>query len=250
MNEKKKTNHVFWTGGLDSTFRVIHLLLSTGEPVQPHYIIRREESTGNEIDAMNNIRRAIANKYPDLRPNLLPTHYTNEELIPRSEEIAREIKELKKKVKVHEQLHILADYCKASNIENIDITYERDEHVVPGDLRVSHFFEVSEAFKSFHNAHADLTKKGCYKVAEKEGWDDLLKLTSFCRRPRKKGRPCGTCGPCCDVLKEGMGFRLPFVPRVKANIQLPFRQFYRNNYLKQDTNWFFKTIKRRFEHRL
>ena len=250
MIEQAKQHHVFWTGGLDSTTRVIHLLLSTREEIQTHYIIRAAESTGNEIDAMNNIRRAVTKKYPELRPRLLPTWFINEELIPRSAEIDAEIKELKKKVKVHEQLHIMADYCMSSSIDHIDITYERNENVVPGDLRVAQFFQVNPAFKSFFNAHADLTKRDCYDMAVAEGWDDLLKLTSFCRRPRKKGRPCGTCGPCCDAVKEGMGFRLPFIPRMKARILIPFRQFYRKNYLKQDSSWFFRTIKRRLEHKL
>lgn len=250
MKEKDKIHHVFWTGGLDSTFRVIQLLLTTREPVQPHYIIRHEESTGNEIDTMNNIRRAVSREYPELRPNLLPTFYTNEELIPGSEELALEIKKLKEKVKVHEQLHILADYCMASDIEHIDITYERDENEVHGELHVAQFFQVIPAFKSFHNSHEDLTKRGCFNMAVTEGWDDLLKMTSFCRRPRRKGRPCGTCGPCCDAVKEGMGFRLPLIPRMKARILIPFRQYYRKRYLKHDNKWFFKMIKRRFEHRL
>lgn len=250
MKGDETSHHVFWTGGLDSTTHVIHMLLCTGEPVQPHYIIRSEESTGNEIDSMNNIRRALSRRYPELRPNLLPTVYVNEELIPRSEEIALEIKKLKQKVKVHEQLHIMADYCMNSGIEHIDITYERDENVVPGELRVAQFFTVNPAFKSFHNAHADLTKKECYERATEEGWEDLLKLTTFCRRPRRKGRPCGTCGPCCDAVKEGMGFRLPFSSRMKARILIPFRQFYRKNYLKHDSNWFFKIVKRRLEHKL
>ena len=250
MPDQAKPHHVFWTGGLDSTARVIHLLLSTGEEIQPHYIIRSEESTGNEIDAMNNIRRAVSKKYPELRPKLLPTRFINEDLIPRSPGIATEIKELKKKVKVHEQLHIMADYCMSSSIDHIDITYERDENIVPGELRVAQFFQVNPAFKCFFNAHADLTKRACYKMAVAEGWEDLLNLTSFCRRPRKKGRPCGTCGPCCDAVKEGMGFRLPFIPRMKARIPIPFRKFYRKNYLKHDSSWFFLTVKRCLEHKL
>jgi len=246
----KNVHHVFWTGGLDSTFRLIFLLNSFKEPVQAHYIVRHEASTGNEIDAINKIRRAVTLRYPEWKANLLPTKYTNEELIPRSAKLALEIKKVEEKVHVHEQLHILADYCQASDIEHIDISYERDENVEPGSLRVAQFFQVSPAFKSFHNAHEHLTKKDCYNMAVTEGWDDLLRMTSFCRRPRIKGKSCGICGPCCDAVKEGMGFRLPFIPRMKARMLIPFRQFYRKNYNKHDSNWFFLMIKRKLECRL
>lgn len=248
--EKNSLHHVCWTGGLDSTFRVIKLLLTTNKRVKPHYVIMHEESSGNEIDSMNNIRRAFKKKYPELFQNLLPTDYIDKFAIPRSEELDAQVKELKKKVKVHEQLHVLADYCNAFGIDQIDITYERDENLEPGELKVAQFFGVNPAFKSFRNPHSDLTKKGCFTEAKKEGWDDLLKLTSFCRRPRRKGRPCGTCGPCCDAVKEGMGFRLPFASRMRARILIPFRLFYRKNYLIQDTNWFFRLIKRWLEPRL
>lgn len=250
MKEGAKIQHVFWTGGLDSSCRVIHLLYNTPNLVQPHYVVRSEYSTGHEIDSMNKIREALETKYPGMRGRLLPTMYVNEDLIPRSGDIAIEIGKLKQKVKVHEQLHILADYCVAEHIEHIDITYERDEQRQSGEQKVAQYFEVEKPFKCFHNPHAELTKRSCYDMAVQEGWEDLLKLTSFCRRPQKNGKPCGICGPCCDAVKEGMGFRLPFLPRMKARILIPFRQFYRKNYLKHDQSWFFKMIRRRLEHKL
>jgi hypothetical protein len=148
------------------------LLLTTSEPVQPHYIIRHEESTGNEIDAMNIIRRAVLKKYPELRPNLLSTIYTNEDLIPSFKEIDDSIKNA-----------------------------------------VASYFGKKIPFQSFENPLEDMTKMDCYQEATDKGWDDLLKMTSFCRRPRRRGGPCGTCGPCCDALQEGMGFRLALIPR-------------------------------------
>lgn len=252
MENKKKTHQVFWTGGLDSSYRVIRLLLTNEELVQPHYVIRHEESTGNEIDAMNNIRRAITKKFPDLRPNLLPTMYINEELIPDSEKVDAAVQALRKQMsRVHEQYQILAKYCKAYEIEEIDLTYERlSNEPASGIEGVSQHFGKNFPFDNFRNPHTQISKRECYDQAKKEGWTDLLKMTSFCRRPRKKGKPCGTCGPCNDVLKEGMGFRLPFSSRVKANILMPLRDFYRNNYEKHDTRWFFRMIKKRFEHRL
>ena len=44
--------HLFWTGGWDSTFRLLQLLLEENKIVQTHYVIRSEQSTGQEIDTM------------------------------------------------------------------------------------------------------------------------------------------------------------------------------------------------------
>lgn len=252
MKEKENVHHVFWTGGLDSSFRVINLLRTSGELVQPHYVIRHEESTGNEIDAMNNIRRGVTRLYPDIRPNLLPTIYINEEMIPANEEVDAAVEAMRKEIsRIHEQYQILANYCKAYQIEEIDLTYERlTGGVSPATKGVSQHFGRTFPFDNFRNPHTNITKKKCYEQAKVEGWGELLKMTSFCRRPRKKGIPCGICGPCCDAVKEGMGFRLPLIPRMKANILLPFMKYYRKNQSKHGSNWFFMIIRRRFEHRL
>lgn len=248
----KNTHQVFWTGGLDSSFRVINLLRTTDELIQPHYVIRHENSTGSEIDAMNNIRRALTKKYPDLRPKLLPTSYINEDLIPRNEEVDAAAEALRKKMSgVHEQYQILANYCKAHQIDEIDLTYERNTgKVSPDETGVSQYFGTAFPFDNFRNPHANITKRESYDQAKAEGWADLLKLTSFCRRPRRDGKPCGKCGPCHDVLKERMGFRLPFRSRVLANILMPLREFYRKNYDKQETSKFFRMIKRRFQDKM
>ena len=252
MESKKNTHHVFWTGGLDSSFRVINLLRTTDELVQPHYIIRHEFSTGNEIDAMNNIRRGVTRKYPDLRPKLLPTLYINEDLIPANPELDAVAEALRKEIRgVHEQYQILANYCKAYNIEEIDLTFQRLPGGISPDLKgVSQYFGKAFPFDNFRNPHTNTTKRKCYDQAKAEGWADLLKLTSFCRRPRRNGKPCGMCGPCSDYLKERVGFRLPFRSRVLANIMHPLRESYRNNYDKHETSKFFRMVKKRFENKM
>lgn len=252
MKNKRNTHHVFWTGGLDSSFRVIHLLRTTDELIQPHYVIRHEESTGNEINAMNNIRRAITHKYPDLRPKLLPTTYINEGLIPANKEVDAAAEAMRKEIRgVHEQYQILANYCEAFEIEEIDLTYERViGGISPDEKGVSKHFGTAFPFDKFRNPHANTTKRECYDQAKAEGWADLLKLTSFCRRPRRDGKPCGKCGPCHDVLKEGMGFRLPFRSRVLANILQPLREYYRKNSDKHESSKFFRMIKKHLEHKM
>lgn len=249
MTANKKTHHVFWTGGLDSSFRVLYLLMTTDDLVQAHYIIRHEESTGNEINAMNNIRRAVGERSPDLRKRFLPTRYASEDLILKSKEVDEEIEKLRKIVRIHEQYQILAHYCNEFNVKEVDLTYERDRDSTNEKHNVESYFGNTFPFESFRNPHHDLTKMDYYKLAKEKGWSDLLNLTSFCRRPKKNNKPCGLCGPCTDAVKNGVGFRLPFSSRIKSRIILPFRIYYRNNYHKHDKTWLFKMVKRRFEHK-
>ena len=64
-----------------------------------------------------------------------------------------------------------------------------------------------------------------------------MKMTWFCRRP-VKGRACGMCGPCTDVILMDLGWRLPFKARIMGYVQLPFRKWWRNNYEKQSKGIF------------
>jgi len=249
MKEKEELHHVFWTGGLDSTFRVLNLLITTDEMVQPHYIVRHEESTGNEIDAMNNIRRAVLRDRPELDNRFLPTIYTNEDLIPRMDDVMAAITEMRKTINILEQYEIIARYCRANQIKKIDLTYERFVDEPEGVINAGYYFGNTFPFEPIAHPHKEMFKRDYYPIARKQGWDKYLDMTSFCRRPIKKSKPCGTCGPCTEAMLAGLGFRLPFKARIKSKMLFPFRNYYRRNYLRHDKVWIFRFMKRRFEHR-
>jgi len=249
-NETNKVINAFWTGGMDSTFNLVQRLMTTSAQVRPHYIVRHENSTGIEIDTMITIRRALFLKYPEFRSRLLPTVYTNEDTIPRFSEVDLDVEELRKEIKINEQYQILAHYCRAEKIDQIDLAYELDEDTLPDDVLIERYFGNSLAFKSFTNPLQTVTKRDCYKLAKENGWADILLMTSFCRRPRFKVQPCGVCGTCSDTVRNGMGFRLPLIPRIKANLLMPVRNYWRNSSAKQKQSRFFKFIKRKYEGKL
>jgi len=250
MKETKQVINVFWTGGMDSTFNLVRQLMTTSDQVRPHYIVRHENSTGIEIDTMISIRRALLVKYPDFRSRLLPTVYTNEDLIPRFKEIDLEIEELRKEIKINEQYQILAHYCREFNIEQVDLVYELFLDETPEDILLADYFGKSMAFRSFRNPIKNMTKKDCYREAKENGWSEFLLMTSFCRRPKVNIKPCGVCGPCTDAVKNGMGFRLPVIPRIKANLFLPFRSYWRKNAAGNKDSRLFRLIRRKYEGKL
>lgn len=251
MEETTKKIDIFWTGGLDSTFRLIQLLATTADLVQPHYIVRHEHSTGIEIDTMIQIRRILVRKFPEVRSRFLPTVYINEDLIQNYKDIDEEIEELRKIAKVRDQYQIMSSYCREFNIDQIEVSFTNETLRTLEEIGFYEQFKNATSFKSFTYPIIELTKKELFKYAKINDWDELLFMTSFCRRPKKKKiSPCGVCGPCVDAVAMGMGFRFPLKSYIKAKLQYPFRQYWRKNYLKQNENKIFKLIKRELEGRL
>jgi hypothetical protein len=212
-----KTN-IFWTGGLDSTFRVVQLLMSTDRIVQPHYMIDGEESSGNEIDTMNTIRRRISRDYPGIQSRFLPTIYVNSRMVKPDEEIRHLVEELRETQKVDKQYQIMSYYCKQFGINQMEVALTK----LSAEKDTFIYFRDSPAFKYFSYPTLIYSKPEMYHIGRENGWDSWLDLTSFCRRPKVIFRQCGTCGPCVDAVREGRGSRLHPISRIKAITRIPF----------------------------
>lgn len=231
---------------MDSTFRIIQLLMDSELTVQPHYIVDSEESTGIEIDTMNNIRRLISRESTGIRSRFLPTRYISAGAIQRDPEIQEYVDALKKKQKVSEQYVFMANYCKQTGIDRIEVALTN----ISGEKDTFQLFKDSPAFRYFLYPTIHYSKPEMYQMAKQKGWDAWLDMTSFCRRPRISIRQCGTCGPCVDAVMAGMGRRLPIVPRIKAHLQIPFRKYWRKHYQEKSHTRLFRYIERRYLGRL
>ncbi len=228
----KKVAHLLWTGGWDSTFRLLELLFEGRRIVQPHYVMRSEQCSGTEIDTMVKIRRHLTRNHPEQRKLLQPLIIKDDISIKPNQKIAEEFEKLNKEIKINEQYQILARYCVQKKISEAELSIIALEK----DIINSGFFGT------FTFPLLDMTKKEMLLKAKQNGWMEIMKMTSFCRRP-KNGRPCGLCGPCTDALESGLIFRLPIRSRIVGFLQLPFRRWWRNNYHKQ-SNRYFEWIKK------
>ena len=217
---------LLWTGGWDSTFRLLQLLFIEEKAVKPHYIVKYQECTGKEIDTIHNIIRLISRQYPEKKELLLPIHYISVGEIKENKRITDEYKEIIKTKKLNRQYENFARYCEQLGLSSMELGILSNE-------TFEEFISDTVIFKYFEFPLLGYTKKEMAAIAEKNGWNELMKMTWFCRRP-VNGHPCGLCGPCTDVVKAGMGWRLPLKARAIANIQLPFRKWWRNNYQKQN----------------
>lgn len=233
--------HLFWTGGWDSTFRLLQILFLEKKVVQPHYVIRAQECAGKEIDTIHDIRRRITRKYPEAAKLLLPIEFLDSGKIVPDKEITEEYNRVKAQQYISVQYEILARYCKQVGVHNMELSVLSSE-------TFEYFKSNFTIFKYFDLPLLGLTKPKMYEIAKQNGWTDLMKMTWFCRRP-KKGRACGFCGPCTDAVIAGMGWRLPLRSRLIAYIQLPFRKWWRINYDRQSTK-LFQQVKRLLKSRV
>src|SRR5688572_17681698 len=73
--EDRRPAKVLWTGGWDSTFRVLSLLLVQKRSVEPHYIITiHRPSFGAELRTMARLKQMLFDGFPDCRALLRPAH--------------------------------------------------------------------------------------------------------------------------------------------------------------------------------
>jgi len=220
-NDNPAPVHLAWTAGWDSTFRLLQLLLIEGRSVQPHYIVRPEDSTGQEIDAMHRIRRKLLGEHPKARRLLKSTVLTDVRAIDIEPDLEAEYERIKLKKKVQYQYLLLACYCRQFRLETIEIGIHKNDsgsHLA-GEL----------LFERFQLPMQHSGKLEMRQIAQNHGFAHLMDLTVFCRRP-VGARPCGFCGPCHDAVSIGMGYRLPVIRRARAKLLSPLRDFWRNSY--------------------
>lgn len=225
--------NVLWTGGWDSTYRVLWLL-EQGRIVQPHYLIdSNRRSTSFEIQAMGNIRTSVL-AFPDLlKGELLPTVVADKKPTIENPSIRAAYNEILKSFYVGEQYMWLADYCDRRSISNMEIGVEKNPIVL--EAVESSGYPYSEIFGRFEFPILSVEKVAMKRWAQEKGLLPVLEKSWFCHTPTQKGAPCGVCHPCEVSMKGGMGYRLPLkarmryhlrvLPRVKALLK-QFPRFY------------------------
>jgi hypothetical protein len=229
---------LFWTGGWDSTFRMLQLVVEHGKLVQPYYIIDPNRlSLRHEIKAMSDIEQAIYHRYPQTRGLILPTISAEVADIAYDAELELAYQEYLTIKKIDTQFYWMSSFCLQHGITDMEICTETKANPRPGQSG-SYFLEVvgdgpehriadnykdgvEYRFNKFYRYPIyGMTKMDMKVYADKAGWSDLMSMTWFCHYPVKGRYPCGTCLPCELVLREGLGWRIPWQRRLYANLGL------------------------------
>ena len=235
-----KIIHTLWTGGLDSTYRVVEL--SRQECViQPHYILTSRRTVKHELKAISEITK-ILNSDKRTIAKLLPVDTFSKydlEVYPDIQSAWDLLHELKGFNS--EQYPFLARYARQKNLklemgiqfsengsvaEVIDESYlvdcpDNDDVMMIDPEKGSHEWASFMLFQNF------LFPKSLYHKTKKEeieelkswGYDKVLKKVWTCFHP-VFGMPCGHCFPCKSAIKEGAGMMVPRVGYILGGLRL------------------------------
>lgn len=220
----RKTVEIFWTGGYDSTFRVVQLS-RLPITVQPYYLSDNRLNEKYELGAIEKITELIK-KHPDTKAELLPTVYVSvEDRAESRPEIEEAYKRIFEKNWLGNQYVWLANF--AFEHKGVELSIEKGTNPVRLIQKNGGFKKISEAqtgdnyvvdrditdpdynalFGNFTIPLLEVSKLDMKEFFLKHGYDEVMKSTWFCHTPIN-GKPCGKCNPCKGVVEEGMAERL------------------------------------------
>jgi len=244
--ENQRVN-LLWTGGWDSTFRLLKLVLNNRE-VQPFYIIDpNRESLGHEVRAMQHIRSEISKSYPKASKLLLSTLFIELHDIKENILVTAAYLNIRKSVPVGIQYEWLARFAEERGDHPMEIGIEMGSHGTSKYLSkywIYKYFDeegfymidekykgtdVYNLFKYFKFSIIDLKKRDMKAIAEKERFIHIMGHTWFCHSPISNGKPCGVCKPCIIAIHEGMAYRMPLQSMIRYHLRwlLSLEQFKR-----------------------
>lgn len=235
------TTRLLWTGGWDSTFRLLCLLLVHRRSVTPYYLLRgKRPSTPIEVDTMARIRDALADHHPHTRELLQPTFFCDVADLSPDATITDAYERMLRNTFLGRQYEWLARFCTQQGIAEIELCIHRDDkaHAVLEPFVVEReeaggrtwrldAARVSQAenaadlqvfFRHFAFPLFETTKLQMASQAQAQGWESLMAMTWFCHNPLRNGQPCGCCHPCLYTIEEGLGHRLPRWSRTRSAI--------------------------------
>ena len=222
------THHVLWTGGWDSTFRVVDLLLTHGRAVQPWYVVDpSRRTTGREQAAMAEIATWIGRRDPRAGAHLAPVRVLSVADI-RVDPVVREAATLiRQRVRLPEQYVWLAELTRMQGLPALEVGIEHraetpalaEAAVIREDAPAPEDWWVVTADGSPPGTHTlyglfrlpilEYDKADLGRQAAERGFSEALELTWFCRWPTVFGNPCGFCVPCQTTRLGGLGRRVP-----------------------------------------
>ncbi|WP_197038289.1 7-cyano-7-deazaguanine synthase [Billgrantia saliphila] len=216
-----KTINVLWTGGWDSTFRVLFSTLVDKNEVKPHYIIDlNRKSSLHELKAISEIRNEFKKNNRDAAARIGALNITLITEIEPIEEITTSYLKLKEKSHLGKQYDWLSRYARSKKINDLELSVHVDDKAylflqgnvekgtcgrwklrgnAEGDIKI---------FSCFSFPLLELSKAEMREQAKNLGFREELEKSWFCFNP-KADKPCGICNPCIYTIEEGMGYRLP-----------------------------------------
>lgn len=224
---KNEPRNVLVTGGWDSIFRILQLILIEKSPVRPIYILDPERwSVSQELKAMAKVKRALLKKFPEAEELLLATTMYDRTDIKFDQELKDAEQGVFEQVQIGGQYVWLAAAVKQFNIDDPELCVEKNFSIAGCFPSVKHFLaQCDDGMMRVPQKYKDTPQYGLYgrfafpiphllkpdmmEIAREHDFLDILELSWFCHRPNFLGQACGMCNPCKDAMTKGMQHRVP-----------------------------------------
>jgi 7-cyano-7-deazaguanine synthase len=223
----KKTVKVLWTGGFDSTYRIVELS-QFDVLIQPYYLMdKQRRSEKCELNAIREITADIE-KHPGTRCRILPLITQQTSDINQDCEIVGAYNRLRNISYIGPQYIWLAEFARSN--KGLELCIETDDShcgatwclrkngklkkIIEGDLvywildEANSSRDVMTVFGSLRFPIIEITKLEMLEKYRVMGFSETMKKTWFCHTP-VNGEPCGVCSPCRQAIEAGLAFRVP-----------------------------------------
>ncbi|SPJ34264.1 7-cyano-7-deazaguanine synthase [Kushneria phyllosphaerae] len=212
---------VLWTGGWDSTYRVISAAMVNHQTVVPHYIVDLGRGSSlRELQAISEVRAVLAGIDPEAAARIEPLRITPVTEIPKNHELTGAWQRLTQQAHLGSQYDWLARYASSEDIRHLELSVHVDDkayHFLKGRVMATEDgswtfddrIDADEAiFRFFDFPLLQISKTQMKAEAERHGFIEALERSWFCYSPIDQA-PCGLCNPCRYTIEEGMAYRLP-----------------------------------------
>lgn len=229
-NIREKLSHVniLWTGGFDSTFRMVQLS-KYKVTVQPYYLLdpKFRRSVKNELYAIAKITDDIQ-KHPETKCLIKSLIKVNVSDLTPDKGISEAYERLRKRESIGSQYDWLARFAKTNPGLELCIEPGISAKARSCILKLGKVIKYSDGpidyyvidkeesdndlvlvFGDFHFPYPlfDITKLEMIEEYKRLGFLETMNKTWFCHNP-VNNQPCGVCTPCKLVIEEGLVFRI------------------------------------------
>ena len=236
--------NIFWTAGLDSSFRVVELASSPGFVIQPWYITdpgRRstpvEERRIREMTTLIRRNAATQSELLDVRVVPLQDIAIDPDIRASFEHINARQHVGKQYMWMASLLHerdLFAEVSSEAPHQRIGAAIQGECTLVPLGVDTDRVLAADPAASSedglrlfgrmlFPLHQWELTKADEMRLMQEWGYGDVFDRTWFCHRPIL-GMPCGHCDPCRSAREEGFGWRIPTLSRILYPVARPIQK--------------------------
>lgn len=222
---REKVN-ILWTGGFDSTFRMLQLSKMEVD-IQPYYLGNKRKSEKYELNAISAITRDILNhpetkcfihpqiniNVSEIEPDITVTEAYNRlnefnllgsqyDWLGRFAKMVPGIELSLEKGNSGKAYNCIQKYANLLKIKNKELIY----YIIDKENSTEDIINVFGNYRLPYPIF-DITKLEMAENYKEMGFEHTLGKTWFCHTPYKN-EPCGVCNPCKSVIEEGLPFRM------------------------------------------